>query len=676
MRTLTTTLLAAQKSETRTPAVSVQALNLIAGAVNLKWQRLYSGSEPDYYHCLTLTEDGSLIRLRITPPGDALKLYRQRVANPGPASDYSQWTYLNLYNVANCAACSRGSEVSLFWVISNGEIDRVRSIDNGATWQTMDYPGYAPTGAVGGMAAAYKPNGDLALFFGDLSTLYVIKRTGNVWQSRAAWNKTTGNIAGVAVVYADGDWKLLVSGRETDGTFKIWSLVYGDGGEVSAGSWSDLKDINAAPSDGNYELVNIYLDKADGIYRYFYNEKYSASLASNRPFGSHTLPDTSFLDNLWREPVPFETESPFGLALAHTSSYTWLTNPSGVWRADPAEVDLKLSGDILSIKEDLSPDSGELTVELTNNQGQYSTPGSGSLVSLETGCRIDFSPGYRTPAGNEYSPGLTFVLQGYEHISANGKASLILYAADGWTLIENWTARYQFRWNPVTDDAPVKEILTRVLARCGIILQVISQSSAATGFYPDFTIHPGENGKTIINRLLSFIPDVLFIEGLTAYLVDPRTNDAAVYSYYSQAGTPVPPTPGPPFHMIYEGSYRTGTLKINRIKAEGTAVQADSFNWTEINRSGDILKMVEDLNIDTPARAQERGSVCLRKAEMESSGGFIRVPVNSGQQLYDVIQITDPPAGLNAAKRRVMRITLTFVPGKGIYEQKILLGGV
>jgi hypothetical protein len=672
MRTLTSTLLSAQISDIRTPSVSIQARNLITGAVNLKWQRLYSGSEPDYYHCLTLPADGSLIRLRITPPADALKLYRQRVTGPGPASDYSQWTYLNFYNVANCAACSLGSEVSLFWVKSNGEIYRVKSPNNGATWQTADYLGYAPTGGVGGIAAAYKPNGDLALFFGDISTLYVIRRTGDVWQSRTAWNKTTGNLAGVAAVYADGDWKLLVSGKDTGGNFKIWSLVYGDGGEVAAGTWSALKEINSATSDGSYQMLNVYLDKMDGVYRCFYNEKYSASEASNRPFCSQTLPDTSFLDNRWREPVPFETESPYGLALAHTSNYAWLTNPWGVWRADPAEMTLDLSPDILSIKQELTPDDGKLAVELKNDQGQYSAPGSGSLVTLETGCRIDFAAGYRTPAGNEFSAGLSFILQAYEHINSNnGKTSLTLYASDAWTLIENWTARYQFRWNPVNDDACVKEILTQVLARCGIGLEAISQSTAATGFYPDFTIHPGENGRTVINRLLSFIPDVLFIEGLKAYLINPLDSDAKVYSYYSQAGTPVPP-----FHVIFEGKYRTGTWKVNRIKAEGTGVLADTFEWTEINKSGGILEMAEDLNIDTPARAHERGNARLRQAEIESISGSIRVPVNCGQQLYDVIEITDSPAGLTAAKRRVLGISLTFTPNKGIYEQKLLLGNI
>jgi hypothetical protein len=90
------------------------------------------------------------------------------------------------------------------------------------------------------MAAAYKPNGDLALFFGDLSAVYVIERVSGSWQTRAIWDKTTGNIYGVATVYADGDWKLLVTGKDSGGDYKIWSLIYGDGGQQTANTWSDL----------------------------------------------------------------------------------------------------------------------------------------------------------------------------------------------------------------------------------------------------------------------------------------------------------------------------------------------------------------------------------------------------------------------------------------------------
>ena len=76
MRSLTSTLLATQKETSRTPFVKVEAKDKIAGVVRLDWTRLYTGSEADYFHTLTIPDDGSLIRVRITPPSDASYIVR------------------------------------------------------------------------------------------------------------------------------------------------------------------------------------------------------------------------------------------------------------------------------------------------------------------------------------------------------------------------------------------------------------------------------------------------------------------------------------------------------------------------------------------------------------------------------------------------------------------------
>ena len=92
MRTLSSTLLAAQKAASHVPYVQLKAANRVNGLVRLDWERLYSGVEDDYLHALAIPGDGSLIRARITPPADGRKLYSQRVATPGPGSDFGTWT--------------------------------------------------------------------------------------------------------------------------------------------------------------------------------------------------------------------------------------------------------------------------------------------------------------------------------------------------------------------------------------------------------------------------------------------------------------------------------------------------------------------------------------------------------------------------------------------------------
>ncbi len=191
MRSLTSTLLVAQKEASRIPYVKVEASNRIAGVVRLDWDRLYEGSEDDYFHALTIPGDGSLIRARITTPDDGRKLYRQRVAEPSPLSDFSSWTYINQYNCVIVAAASLGAEVSIFWINSSREIRRIKSTDYGVSWGSPELIDYSPTTAIYGLTAAYKPNGDLAIFLADQATLYVKKRIGGSWQSKVAWDKTT-----------------------------------------------------------------------------------------------------------------------------------------------------------------------------------------------------------------------------------------------------------------------------------------------------------------------------------------------------------------------------------------------------------------------------------------------------------------------------------------------------
>lgn len=667
MRSLSPTLLAAQKEASRLPYVQIIARNKIAGVVRLDWSRLYTATEPDYFHALAIPGDGSLIRARITPPVDGRKLYRQRVTNPGPSSDFSQWIYLNQYNAVIVAASSLGAEVSIFWIKSDRGIYQLKSTDHGASWGTPELIDYSPTTAIFGIATSYKPNGDIGLFFAAQVTLYAKKRVNNSWQSKVAWDKTTGDLSGVGAGY-DGDFHLLLTGKDTGGNFKLWSLIYGDGGELPAGTWSALKEFAQAPAGGQFEYRQVFLAKPD-TYRLFFVEKFTGTEAASRPFWSHAVPEAKFSDNLWREPVPFNLASDYGLAIAHHGGYGWLSNPNGVWRAKLTEESRDLTNDVLSLRQEFTQDAGRLTIELDNSNERYHTPGEGELKALDLGCQIEFSPGYVTTQGSEVSPGLAFWLNSYEHTSSGGKASLILYTVDGWSLIKGWQARHQFRWNKASNEMSVKDILAFILGRCGLKLEIKSQSPVLGSYYPDFTIHPGNQGDVVINKLLSFIPDVLFLEGGRACVVNPLASDGPVYSYGLD-------------HPVLEGRYRRNAGESNRIQVEGNnpvsgeAIITDSFSWSEIDKLYDRLKRLEDKNLASVSQTKERGEAYLRQAEIASTSGLIRIPPNCGEELYDVISLTDERAGLDSVPRRVIGIILVYNRLRGDYEESLLLGRV
>ena len=185
-----------------------------------------------------------------------------------------------------------------------------------------------------------------------------------------------------------------------------------------------------------------------------------------------------------------------------------------------------------------------------------------------------------------------------------------------------------------------------------------------TGFYPDFTIHPGDTGAAILERLLLLVPDLIFMEGVTVCLVNPQSADASVYSYGTE-------------HVILQGRYRAGAVDVANVRIEGSdGVTADSFDWEQIDRFPERFTHIADLNIATLSQAQSRGAAVLRKAQIAAVSGVMRVPVNCGQQICDVVEVTDSLAGLTAAKRRIAGTEISYRRRRSEYVQTLYLGGV
>jgi hypothetical protein len=62
---------------------------------------------------------------------------------------------------------------------------------------------------------------------------------------------------------------------------------------------------------------------------------------------------------------------------------------------------------------------------------------------------------------------------------------------------------------------------------------------------------------------------------------------------------------------------------------------------------------------------------------MASRRDEIVVPVNCGQEVWDVVEVTDGQAGLEDAKRRVLAWTIRYARGeRAAYEETLVLGEV
>ncbi len=663
MRTLSSTLLAAQKSSTRLPYVKLEILDRVAGITRLNWTRLYSGSEPDFHHNATMPGDGSLVRARVDP--SSYQLYRQRVASPGPGSDFSPWTGVcTVSSTSGIALTSRGFRVLLFYVDTDQRTILVRESTNyGATFGSPTSITIAAS-TVGWLAAAINNSDVVCLFYSIGGTVYTVKRTGGSWGSPSAWTNSAAAITGIGCVY-QGDWDLAICGQDSAGNYKVWTCVYGDGYYQSPGTWSGLAELTVASPGSNVEFRCPYVNLPD-VFRIFFVEKYSGTASYSHPYWSHSLATAEYISNLWREPVPFNLTSNYGLALAHSGFYSWLSAPSGVWRAALLPSSVDVTDDIIGLIAQTDPSSGKIQIDLRNDDGRYSGPPS----PIKLGSEVLVSPGYHTASGMEMSSGPAYWIEGWTYrfpVGADQRVcpnTFVIHASDAWGLLESWKARRQFVW--ASGSVNVFQLLNFIMARAGLELSSFSNSDALVNLYPAFTINPGESGRSAMLRLLSKVPDVLFFRGNYGYIVNPLSSDSSIYAY----GTS---------HAILEAEYAKRAREANRVQVFGlqsSVAMTEDWDWEEIDLVYDRLAQVHDINLDTAAEAHARGEAMLRHAAIESTDGYIVVPLNCGQELYDVVEITDALAGLSAAKRRVLSLHHLYDTHKGVYNLKVSLGGV
>jgi hypothetical protein len=314
----------------------------------------------------------------------------------------------------------------------------------------------------------------------------------------------------------------------------------------------------------------------------------------------------------------------------------------------------------LSIRE--NSQGGSVTVVLRNDDGRYNSVGSGAYASLRIGSKVSISPGYVTSVGQESSQGPAYWIDGWEYRSSPGQSLFVVSARNAWRLLATWWSRRQYTWDAGTTS--VADIMKFILARGGLEVSTTGASSEATTLQPSFTIHPGESGASAVRRLLNKVPDVLLFQGHQSSLVEPLASDATDYSY----GTD---------HAILRGRYKSRAQEYNRIQVFGSADMGEAFTWNEVEQVFDRILQVHDLNLDTLQKAQDRANAALREQLLAAVGRNGDLSIQGGEELYDVVEITDSAPGLATAKRRVLELELWYSRGlKPEYRHTFSLGGV
>jgi len=600
-----------------------------------------------------------------TTPDNALSIY---AASDGP----SPWTYLAAVGAGSgVALASTGATVLLFYVAPDTITMLCReSTDYGVTFGAPDVLDIT-AGAVGPIAGAIKSDGTALCVYYKGTTVYTVKRVTGVWQAAQAWPNSANAITGIACQY-NYDWEILVAGVATDGSPVLWASQFSDELISPPDEWQALRTVMTRPSTEPFTYAFPFSVPAD-VNRAFFVESHTDPVTQDRIYWTHQPTDTHYGYDTWLEPVPFNLETPYGAALAYSAPDLWLTTPYGIWHADLTPTTWDITGYILEIRQQLLPGSyrSRLDVVLDNTAGIFNS-------FSQLGREITLELGYVTLGGPLYSETPPFYITGWRHVSPpwfplraifpqGVIGTLHIVAEDIWTMLQRWRPRRTIEW--LAGQKSVFLMLQYLFARIGfLLLDSGSPSMAIINFEPEFSVTLGRTGRWAVQKLLSYVEDVPFQQGNAIYVKCPEADDASDYTYHHTFGTA---------HLCYRGRYDTGAWDPNRAQVWGTTLMLEDYEFDQIDRMGDRLSRVTDPDYPDTTRAAERATAELRKGEMfHKHSGWVQVPTNCGQEPWDVITITDVPAGVTAIKRRVAGIETRYKKLAWLYWQVLTLAAV
>jgi hypothetical protein len=685
MRTLSETLLAAQKKADRLPYVEAKVYDYEQGIKRLSWERLYTGSEPDNHHGIAFDGQGSMHRIRAAA-GDLL--YYQKVTAPDENSDYSQWTEIATDCAGPCAIAAQGARVYIFYKRNEpNELYKLYSHDYGQNWSNAQL--YALADALS-LAAAWKGTTDTVGCFAAtaIKVSAIMLDTGTQVPTEYHYNHGLDTTYGLGAAYQDGEFPIVLAGKDTDVATGIVTYALYSTALTSINTFLSLRVLLTVQDEVStaFRYPDCHCPLAPEAYetvQLTVVEDYSGVTAYTRPLISHLVKDTDWSSAIITEPRFFlDVSSAYGLRIATTSGHWWISAAAGVWRAPRAtSTSLDLSPYILQLRQLVKhKNPGTIVLVLDNSRGYFASPGEGELASLRFRAEIALKLGYKTTAGTESVDNLTYWVDGWqwschpERSEGSSRSTLTLRCVDLWGLAEAWSARYSLRWNCTTfQPARVWEVLYQYLGRFGIRLwnnAGAGKSYNMDNYYPRFLSRGGTSGDTQLRRLLSFVTDSLVPRGALCFAKDLLSSEDSCYAYGNAPGS----------HAILAGAF-ADNLTITHTQVSGDTqdeppvhVREAAFDWQNLALGIDNLRMQYDANLEEADQAEKRADALLRAQQTLQTQATIDVPTNCGQELYDVITVTDPRCGIDQEKYRVLGIQTDYDRRKGQYDQRLALG--
>ena len=597
-------------------------------------------------------------------------LYRQKITSPGAGSDYTSWTLITDNCHGPCAIAASGAKIYIFYRKGDNTIRKYYSHNYGMDWTDAELSTYDD---VLSMAAAWWAAGDIVVCFCAKATELnaIVLDTSDQSKSEHTHSEPLThpllNTYGIGAAYETDHMAIVFAGKQDDAPYDFYALYRTQ--LSNAYNWLAWEYFITAPDgeDVTFEYPDCHIPSSPQDYEQVHIaavEKFAGSTACNMPLICHAVRSSSFQEMAYTEPKPFlDIESDYGLKLSTDNSFWWLERTDGLWRAPrPAGDPTDLTQDIISLTQRVGEGFiPSLTITLDNHDGAYATP-------PQKRSEVVLKLGYKTGEGDEAVEVGRYWVDGWEWTSNHQLSTLKLFCLDGFSLAGKWSARYQMRWNQ-SDVAPktVSQILAALACRWGIYYYNAGKprSDPLDNLYPDFVIQPGTSGDAAIRRLLSMIPDGLVFEGYKVYPRDLESREASSYTY----GTT---------HTVLKGNYGEA-VPASRIRAIGrdgsnNKLLSSAFDWDLLALAIDNFHIDYDPNLVNTIRTQERADAILRRHALEASTGRITIPPNVGQELYDVITVSDDRCGIDGKKYRVIAIQAVYDRRAVTYQQRLTIG--
>lgn len=656
MRALPSDLLAAQRGASAEPIVDVAVENSIGGVRRLDFAQLDATAQTIGRHDAAVAGDGSVTRVRI----EAGAVKQQRVTNPalGP---WTAWNNLTTGIGAQIACAAKGARVAIVYTDAAGTgVKMKESTDSGATFGTEIAVATAAA-SVADLAVAYRNSGgDLAVAWAAGTSVSIIKRVSGAFGGAASTSPGAGSLNGVAMTYGF-DWDIVLTGVEAT-TLKpsLWTIVYGDGIDAPANTWSAMNAQQQAESDASVTYKAPSLVYTD-TYRIDFIEADAFTGGATRVYRATLHPALSFVSGAFtlRTPAPVNYAGAEGLAIAAdagSSGSVYESAPDAVYRAPQGQSLRSLTMDVIAAEIDERADATSGYIDIDNASGAYAGPPApvaiGNLVSLAWG--------YRTPGGAAPSRMADLWIASYEYRRSGGGSVLRLRVEGGWELLRRNRQRAQV----VHTSDTYMTVLTRIFSRAGLLLSASGVSTRATGVTPKFTVHPDTTASEAARRALAFLADRIRMRSAAgATITEPLASAASDYTFGAT-------------HPLRAVRLSSEAPAVSEAQAFGSGAFGEAIDYASASLGLGTREQQRDATSASGGAAAATAAARLRQRALDAEAGEIIAPPNCGQELLDVIDFSDALISASAVKRRVSAIRWRFDRRRGIYEQRLSLAAL